>query len=138
METVVKSILAALEKNGFPEKKVTLPFQAIFKSCKAHETTLASVLNHLQTTDVLHEMVGDRILFFHRTLSPAATAPRAEPSPVTGPEIPEELYAEAMEKLKAMDPEEVERIKAQVLSLSPEEQADLMKRAAEIFQKNEK
>ncbi len=136
METVVKSILATLEKNGFPEKKVTLPFQAIFKSCKNHDTTLSNVLNHLKTSDILHETIGDRILFYHKTLSPSKT--KEATGPGTDPGISEEAYTEAMEKLKQMDPQEVERIKKQVMDMSPDEQADLMKKAQEMFQKEKK
>lgn len=138
METVVNSILSALEKNGFPEKKVTLPFQAIFKSCKKHETTLSTVLGHLETSDVLHEMVRDRILFYHRTLSPAKKEAQESETPGPDPKISEEVYEEAMAKLKNMDPEEIERMKEQVMNLSPEEQADLMKRAQEMFKKEKK
>jgi len=131
METVVKSILSALEKNGFPEKKVALPFQAIFQSCKKHETTLSNVLNHLKTSDILNETIGDRILFYHKTLSPPKKA--EEEAGVSG--ISAEAYADAMEKLKQMDPKEVERMQEQVMNMSPEEQAELMKKAQEMFQK---
>ena len=137
METVIKSILSALEKNGFPEKKVTLPFQAIFKSCKKHETTLSNVLNHLKTSDILHETIGDRILFYHETLSPAKKEEKEE-GERTDFGISEKAYAEAMEKLKEMDPKEVERIKEQVMNMSPEERADMMKKAQEMFQKEKK
>ena len=138
METVVKSILANLEKNGFPEKKVTLPFQAIFKSCKKHDTTLSNVLNHLKTSDILHEKIGDRILFYHKTLSPSKKKETVDPGLGADTGISEEAYAEAMEKLKQMDPQEVERIKKQVMDMSPEEQAELMKKAQEMFQKEKK
>jgi len=139
METVVKSILATLEKNGFPEKKVTLPFQAIFKACKKHDTTLSNVLNHLKTSDILHETIGDRILFYHKTLSPSKKKEdAADPGLGADSGISEEAYAEAMEKLKQMDPQEVERMKKQVMDMSPEEQAELMKKAQELFQKEKK
>jgi chorismate mutase len=137
METVIKSILAALEKNGFPEKKVSLPFQAIFKSCKNHDTTLSNVLNHLKTSDILHETTGDRILFYHKTLSPSKKE-AAGPDPDKESGTAEKAYAEAMEKLQQMDPQEVERLKKQVMDMSPEEQAELMKKAQSMFQKEKK
>jgi hypothetical protein len=138
METVVKSILTTLEKNGFPGKKVTLPFQAIFKSCKKHDTTLSNVLNHLKTSDILNETVGDRILFYHKTLSPLKKKETVDPDLGAASGISEEAYAEAMEKLKQMDPQEVERMKKQVMDMSPEEQAEMLKKAQEMFQKEKK
>ncbi len=138
METVVNSILAALEKNGFPEKKVRLPFQPIFKSCKNHGTTLSKVLNELKSADILHEMDADRILFFHKTQSPPKKENTSDTSQGADHEIPEEVYAEAMEKIKSMDPAEVERIKEQVMNMSPEERDDMMKQAQQMFQEKKK
>jgi len=138
METVVKSILAALETNGFPEKKVRLPFQAIFKSCKSHDTTVSAVMKALETSEVIHEMDGDRILFYHRTLSPPSKHKATENTQAGNREIPDDIYTEAMDQIKNMDPKEVERIKEQVMKMSPEEQAEMMKKAQQMFKKDKK
>lgn len=138
METVVKHILSALQRNGFPEKRVRLPFQPIFKSCKNQGTTLSAVLNELKSTDILHEIDNDRILFFHKTNPPLQKENTGSSTPSSDQEIPEELYAEAMEKIKNMDPKEVERIREQVMNMSPEERDNMMKQANELFQKTRK
>jgi len=134
METVIDKIRATLAQNGFPEKMVRLPFQPIFKACKSHGTTLSAVLNELKLIDILSEIDADRILFFHRSQSPRRTekAEGASQRPAEG--ISEELYAEAMEKLKSMDPAELERIKARVMAMSDKERADLLNQAKRIFQ----
>lgn len=137
METVISSIQSALEKNGFPEKKVRLPFQPIFRSCKNHGTTLSTVLNELKSSDILHEMDEDRILFYHKSQSPLKKEAPKNTTPGSEHGIPDDLYAKAMEKIKNMDPKEVERIKEQVMNMSPDEQAEMMKQAQEMF-KNQK
>ena len=138
MEAVAKSIIAALEKNGFPEKKVRLPFQPVFKSCKSHGTTLSAVLNELKSIDILHEMDADRILFFHKTKSPLKKETSQGPSQSADNGIPDDLYAEAMEKIKDMDPAEVERIKEQVMNMTPEERDEMLKQAKAMFENSKK
>jgi len=129
MKTVEERILKSIRQNGYPEKKVTLPFQAVFKSCKKNNTPISEVLGNLETEGVHHEMVGDRILFFH-------PSKKEETPPGAEPKIPEELHEAAMERLKSMDPREMERIREQVMKMSPEKQQELLKQAREYFRKN--
>lgn len=135
MEKVISSIKAALEKNGFPDKRVRLPFQPVFKTCKNHGTTLSAVLNELKEQDIRHEMDNDRILFYHKDQPPLKKPEPASQDEGASGGIPDDVYAEAMEKIKSMDPAEVERIKEQVMNMSPEERDNLMKQAQDMFQK---
>lgn len=137
METVIEKIKLSLEKNGFPDKMVRLPFQPVFKSCKNHGTSLSTVLNELKSSDILHEIDADRILFYHSSRPPRKKEETTGPPPSQEHGIPEELYAEAMEKIKDMDPQEVERIREQVMNMSEEEREAMMRQAEQIF-KNRK
>ena len=127
MASVEESILNSIQKNGYPQKKVALPFQPIFQACKKQDTSLSKVLKNLEEKDVLNEMRDDRIIFYHRNTF------RTQ-SKVDDPyDVPEDLLKEASERLKSMDPAELEKMKKKVMEMSPEERDNLMKQAQDIF-----
>ncbi len=63
---VIASILHSIEKNGFPEKSVKLPFKPVFESCKQHQTSLTEVLKILENQGIVGGFKEDSIVF--RTL----------------------------------------------------------------------
>ena len=67
--SVEKSILNSIEKNGFPEKMVNLPFQAIFNTCKKNGVKLSAVLKNLEKQEVFNEIGTDKILFCREKLA---------------------------------------------------------------------
>ncbi len=134
MATVEENILHSLSKNGFPEKRVSLPFQAVFKACKQADTNLSAVLNKLEQQEILNSVEGDRILFF--TKETAKTA--EEPKQWEGVDFSNEMVKEAMEKISKLDPEELEKMKQQVAGMSDAEKNEMMKRAKEMFNKPKK
>lgn len=131
MAKVEESILRSISKHGFPEKKVSLPFQDIFKSCKKNNTSLSTVLKNLADQQVYNEKTGDRILFFSQ--EQAANKPQMNSNG-----IPEELYEEAMNKIKSMNPKDVEEIRKNVMNMSPEEKENMLKQAKELFGQKKK
>ena len=67
MNKISESIIQSIRKNGFPEKKVTLPFQAIYDSCKKNDLKLSDVLKTLAEEDIQSEIGNDKILFFKKS-----------------------------------------------------------------------
>jgi len=128
MEKVVAGITQSLQKNGFPEKKVSLPFQAVFKSCKENQTSLTAVLKALEMQGILHQISGDRILFRHQSHAPA--------EPMPAPEIPEDLYAMAMNRIKDLDPATLQALEKKVMAMSPAERQAMLEEAKKIFEKS--
>lgn len=126
MAKVEESIINSINKNGYPQKKVSLPFQPIFQACKNQNTSLSKVLKNLEAQDVLNEMKDDKIVFYDRNF----TSKQPSPDPY---DIPENLLKEASERLKSMDPAEVERMKKKVMEMSPEERENMLKQAKDLF-----
>ena len=71
-------------------------------------------------------MKDDKIIFYDRHF--ASQQPGPDPY-----DIPEDLLKEASERLKNMDPAEVERMKKKVMEMSPEERENMLKQAQELF-----
>ncbi len=128
MASVEENILSSIKKNGYPEKKVSLPFQAIFKACKDNDVPLSTVLKKLEEQNVLNEISDDKILFFSKDFE-------AKPTANKPPEFSEKMVSEAMKKMENMDPEELEKIKKQAMGMSPDEQNELLKQAKDLFSK---
>jgi len=57
------SIKYCIEKNGFPEKNVRLPFKSVHESCKNHNTALKEVLANLTQQKIIGTIQGDFIEF---------------------------------------------------------------------------
>ena len=126
MASIEESILSSIKKNGYPQKRVSLPFQPIFQACKQQDTTLSKVLKNLEAQDVLNEMRDDRIIFCDRNIE----IKKHDQDPY---DVPEDLLKEASERIKNMDPAEVEKMKKKVMEMSPEERENMLKQAKELF-----
>ena len=134
MASVEDNILHSLTKNGFPEKPVSLPFQAIFKACKKEGENLSVILHNLEQRDIEHRMTSDRILFFSRETAETANTPPSTDD-YKGFDFSNQLVKDAMEKISEMDPADLEKLKKQVSGLSAEEKNELLKQAKGLFKK---
>ncbi len=123
MNKISESIIQSIRKNGFPEKKVTLPFQAIYESCKKNNLKLADVLKTLETEEIYSEIGNDKILFFQKP-------EHSKPDKDFGDS---NLFKAAMDKIKGMDPKEVASLKDKVMNMSESERANLLKKAKDYF-----
>ncbi len=131
MNKVEESIINSINKNGFPEKRVTLPFQAIFNSCKKHEVKLADVLKNLEEKQILSEIGNEKILFysFEHVLN------EAEQSSDSSDGGSNSLFKTAMDKIKQMNPGQLNELRKKVANMSADERAELMKKAKDMFTK---
>lgn len=66
MATVEEKILNTIIKNGFPRKRVSLPYQSIYNLCKNNNTYLFDVLKNLDKKSIGYIEKENRILFFEK------------------------------------------------------------------------
>lgn len=125
MSKIDESIKGSIKKNGFPEKKVNLPFKPVFDACKKNGEKLSEVLERLKGDGILSQIGNEKILFF----SPESEKKEKKSS------INPNAYQSAMDQLKDMDPKKVEEIKEKVMSMSAEEREALMKYAQDFMEK---
>ena len=139
---VEDSIKFSLRKNGFPDKKVRLPFKAVYKSCKENETSLTEVLENLKAEEIFGKMSGDYIEFSSlEKQNNSAKAQAGESPDINGPAegfgISDATEFEEMAKqaMSNMTPEELDEIKARVDNMSEEEKQNIMKMFSQQFNK---
>ncbi len=82
---VVASIRHSIEKNGFPDKSVKLPFKPVYESCKQNQTSLAEVLKALETQGIRGTFQGNHIVFRNQEkadeLKQSEQTKKTEPDP---------------------------------------------------------
>ncbi len=139
---VEESIKFSLHKNGFPDKRVRLPFKAVYKSCKENDTSLTEVLENLKTEQIFGKVSGDHIEFCSLEKQNISAKTQAGENPdVNGPAegfgISDATEFEEMAKqaMANMTPEELDEIKARVGKMSEEEKQNLMKMFSQQFNK---
>ena len=133
MENIVETnIVQILEKNGYPEKKVSLPYKAIFESCKKHEVKLADVLKNLkEQKEIQNEIQDEKILFYSKAIAEAQEKQEAAKESGSSEDLfgfSPDLAAKAFEKL-GLTPEKIKEFQTMYEGLSPDQKKDILKTA---------
>ncbi len=125
---VEESIKYSITKNGFPGKKVKLPFKPIFDSCKQNNTSLAEVLANLAKENISGRIKGDYIEFNSGLEEDqgVTNATGAGTGNAFDPANWKNLQASAMEALSRMTPDQIAQLRRMAEGLSDEEKKGLM------------
>jgi len=138
LSAVENSIKHCIEKNGFPEKSVRLPFKAIHESCKNHSIALKEVLANLIQHKIFGTIQGDFIEFRARDNlkeKPNASNQENNPSKATTPNI-EDLKEMAQSYMSKMTPDQIKELEKTVSNMSEEERGNILKKFSTQFFKN--
>ncbi len=141
---VEDSIKHCIEKNGFPEKSVRLPFKAIHESCKNHNTALKEVLANLLPDKIIGTIQGDFIEFRSSdkpASKPKSTHQTSDSSGIPGQGFPgmenlpnmDSLKDMAQSYMSQMSPEQIEEMKKTVMNMSDEERKNILKNFSQQF-----
>ena len=124
MEDFIALVMKNLEKNSFPQKRVSFDLELLYETAENKRLSLNNVLDEMKRRGVHHMKRGDKIIFF--------SAPQAE----QGSPLSPELFAQAQEMMQNMSPEERAATQAQaqemMQNMSPEERAQLLEQAKKM------
>jgi len=135
---VESSIKHCIEKNGFPEKSVRLPFKSVHESCKNHNTALKEVLANLTQHKIIGTIQGDFIEFrASNNLKEKPQAPKqtSGSSKTTIPNM-NDLNEMAQSCISKMTPDQMKELQNTVLNMSEEERENILKNFSQQFLKN--
>jgi len=138
LSAVENSIKHCIEKNGFPEKSVRLPFKSIHESCKNYRIALKEVLANLIQHKIFGTIQGDFIEFRAReTLKekPNTSNHENNPSKVSAPNM-EDLKEMAQSYMSKMTPDQIQEMEKTVSNMSEEERGNILKNFSTQFFKN--
>jgi hypothetical protein len=147
----VQSIIDNIKKNGFPDKKVSLPLEQLYEAAHRRGINLNKVLETLEGIQIAHVKTPEKIVFYPKDRE---TAPRekghpakAAPGPSPGPSP--DLFAGldpsmlgnldasglmqvAADMMKRLNPEQLRSLKDMYDNLSDEEKAAMIENAKKL------
>ena len=138
LSAVENSIKHCIEKNGFPEKSVRLPFKPIHESCKNHSIALKEVLANLIQHKIFGTIQGDFIEFRasdNLQEKPNASNQENNSSKVTTPNMGD-LKEMAQSYMSKMTPDQIKELEKTVSNMSEEERGNILKNFSTQFFKN--
>ena len=138
LSAVENSIKHCIEKNGFPEKSVRLPFKSIHESCKNHRIALKEVLANLIQHKIFGTIQGDFIEFRasnNLKEKPNTSNQENNPPKVTTPNM-EDLKEMAQSYMSKMTPDQIKELGKTVSNMSEEERGNILKNFSTQFFKN--
>jgi len=122
MKEFIENILQTLKKNGFPEKRVSLPTEKMYEVSETKGFSFNAVLDELRTLHSIEAQIGpDKIVFSQvivETVSPDMD--------------PQELMRQAQEMMAKMDPEELRKIQEMFTNMTPEQKEEIMKKGKDL------
>ena len=120
----IAKIIETLEKNGYPDKRVSLPLEKMYEVAYEKGLNFNKVLEFLEQKGTCHEKTQEKIIFFPK---PEASKEAAAEPPHIGT-----IMAQAQEMMKNMNPEIVKNIKKTVEDMSPEDRKALVQKAKDM------
>ena len=124
MEQFIALVMKNLEKNGFPERRVSVDLETLYETAENKRLSLNNVLDEMKKRGVDHIKKGDKIIFL--------SAPQPDYNALFTPE----MFAQAQEMMQNMSPEERAATQNQaqemLRNMSPEEQAQLFEQAKKM------
>ena len=138
LSAVENSIKHCIEKNGFPEKSVRLPFKSIHESCKNHCIPLKEVLANLIEHKIFGTIQGDFIEFRasdNLKEKPNASNQENNSSKTTMPNMGD-LKEMAQSYMSKMTPDQIKELEKTVSNMSGEERENILNNFSQQFFKN--
>jgi hypothetical protein len=132
-----ESIKHSINKNGFPEKIVRLPFKPVYDACKKHGTNLSDVLDNLQEQQIFGKIIGNHVEFRSREKidfkAPDASS-GDDFSWLKGAAGNMKGFQDAAkEAMGKMTPDQMQEIRKSIESMSDEEKMNIMKMFSQRF-----
>ena len=138
MTAVEANIKYCIEKNGFPEKSVRLPFKAIYENCKNYDIALKEVLANLVQYKIIGTILGDFIEFrdSDKPKQKVTVSSKENKDPITNMPNMDNLKEMAQSYMSKMSPEQIKELGNTVSNMGEEERNKILKNFSQQFFKN--
>ena len=123
---VEESIKHSIVKNGFPERKVQLPFKPIYECCKQNGSSLSQVLENLSAENIFGKIKGDHIEFRSSLETGHSESDTAGNQNGTGTADWSDLQKSAMAAMAQMTPGQIADLRRMAENLSEEDKKNIL------------
>lgn len=124
---IKKTIMNNLQKNGYPEKKVSFTKAPLEAFIKKNDYDLDDILGEMEVEGIYSKQKVDKVIFSSSEFGEPAADNNAFNSFNN-----DEMKKKAFEMMQNMSPEELADIKKKIDSMSDEEKAEMMNKAREM------
>lgn len=130
-QAFLEHIQQILSKNGYPDKRVSLPLERMYAVAHEKQLNFNKVLVMLQERGIDHEKTTEKIIFFPRP-NPAFT--ESSDGTAEHPQTPDlaRMMAEAQAMLQNMSPQQISELQNMFANMSPKEKEELMRKARDL------
>lgn len=124
----IVKILSTLKKNGYPEKRVSLPLEKMYEVAYEKGLNFNKVLDFLKEKGTLHEKTAEKIIFY----------PEPEENDVeasdSADEIPDmaQMMQKAQEMMKQMSPQQIADLQRMFTNMDDSQKEAIMKQAKDM------
>jgi hypothetical protein len=124
----IVEITETLEKNGYPDKKVSLPLEKMYEVAHNKGVNFNKVLDFMKEKGIFHTKTNEKIIFSNIDPDAAVDLPVSgmpdfggfDPSSLKGMNM-SEMMKTATDYLKTMSPDQMAKMKDQLSNMSPEQ-----------------
>ncbi len=121
-ESFVSNIVSNLNKNGYPSKRVALPLERLYESAYEKGLNFNKALTLLEEQGISHEKTAEKVIFFPKeSLAAESKTPSMN-----------DMMAEAQRTISAMSAEERQKLMSLFQNMTPEQQAEIVKKAKDM------
>ena len=134
------NLINQLQKNGFPEKAVAFPLEALFESASRKGFSFNKIRDRLSAVGIETELEDTRVVF--RAALPPSTSAQSDGSEALGfdaaaADVLANISPEQMKTFRDMvskvSPSEMAAVKSQLDAMSDAEKAEMMRKMKEMF-----
>lgn len=144
-EKFIETIKSNLDRNGFPDKKVSLPLEKLYEAAENKGLSLNDCLLAMENEGIFHEKTTEKIIFrgpaqnpFNESYVSAEESSKAQNSSFdmnnVNPDMfkgksKEDIQKQAQDYMSQMSPDQLKQIQEMYAKMSPEEKQKIMDQA---------
>lgn len=123
MDEFIEKIIATLESNDFPQKRVSLPVEKMYEAADNRGLNFNNVLEKIKADHQINYTIETEKVVFEKSM------PQNSPF---GDMSKEDMMKQANDMMSSMSPEQLRALQEQFSNMSEQEKEELMQKGREM------
>lgn len=128
----IEKILTVLKDNGFPDKRVSLPTEKMYEAADNRGLSFNKVIEEMKKAIEIDVEITDEKIYFSAIKEQAKEEFKTNPFESFAGMNQSDLFSQAQEMLKNMDPNQIKQMQDMFMNMSDEEKEDIMKKGRDM------
>ena len=127
----IEKILTTLKDNGFPDKKVSLPTEKMYEAADKRGLSFNKVLEEMKKTIEINVEITDEKVIFSK-IEEVKKESSSNPFENMNGMDQSQMFAQAQEMIKNMDPTQLKQMQDMFMNMSEEEKEEIMQKGRDM------